>query len=98
MAFDGVHIACVVVSTRGAASLVSRTLWSQTMTDPGVTDRGSMSEPGASFEIYPATDVFVSVGQDPDASDASSARLFCPAGVTRNVYCAPRDRVAWVPA
>lgn len=95
MALSGVHISCVTVSSRGSASLVSKINWSQTMDNEGVTSLGAMPD-GSSFEIYPAADVFVAVGPNPDASEAGAGRLFCPAGITRNVYCAPGDRVAWV--
>jgi hypothetical protein len=55
------------------------------------------------FEIRASVDVFIAIGPVPDASQTVStmsgnSRLFVPAGETRNVFCNPNDKLAWVAA
>lgn len=91
--------------------LVGAILWSRTMAAPGVTDAvvpgaGEFPNPpfaDAVFEVRPSLDIFMAWGPSPDASKAmgstrSTARIFIPAGETRDVFANRGDRVAWVAA
>ena len=91
--------------------LLGVVVWSRTMAAPGVTDEaapesGEYQNPScgdASFEVRSSIDVYVAFAPNPDASKAvgttrNTARIFIPAGETRNVFANPGDRVAWVAA
>ena len=110
MALSGTHIACGFVGHHGrdgvVQALLGRVSWSETMAAAGVTANAApettptLGEP--SFEIRSSVDIFVARGKSPDASQAvgsgNAARIFVPAGETRNVFCGPGDRLAWVAA
>ena len=109
MALSGVHVACGYVGGYAAISqqipLLSAIAWSQTMTAAGTTSQAAPSQMAGSdpsFEIRASADVYVAVGAVPDASQATgsgnAARIFVPAGVTRNIFCKPGDKLAWIAA
>ena len=110
MALSGVHVACGYVGgprdDKGGASLARKPAWSQTMAAAGATAQSAPSVSGRAgspaFEIRASIDVYVAIGASPDASQANgsgdSARIFVPAGVTRNVFCDGGDKLAWVAA
>ncbi|MBA9071720.1 hypothetical protein FHR71_005506 [Methylobacterium sp. RAS18] len=108
MALNGVHIACGYVGDAGQKGVVQSLgrapLWSQTMASAGVTTLAAPKSDGdlgsPSFEIRSSQDIYVAFGTTPDASQASgsggAARILVPANETRNLFCAPGDRLAWV--
>lgn len=110
MALSGVHVACGYVGDEGqrdtVVTLARAPVWSQTMAAAGTTassapkkDRGLGSP---CFEIRASKDVYVAIGAAPNASGTSgtgqTARVFIPANETRNLFCAPGDKLAWVDA
>lgn len=105
MSLSQVHIASLYLGAPGAygnvLALTYKAVWSQTMPAPGVTDKaapeGSTDFGQPSFEISAAAaDVFVAVSPTPDAT--SSPRIVVRAGETRNVFCRPGDKLAWIEA
>ena len=67
----------------------------------GTTGQGApnfdTSGPGAPcYEVRSTADIFVAVAPTPDATNG--ARIFVPAGETRNIFCAPGDKLAWIAA
>lgn len=96
MALSGLHVACVQVRVLQSVALAQKPVWSLTMANPGVTDLKAPELPTIGFEIRSASDAFVAIGPNPDA--AADARIFVPAGDTRNIFCDPGDRLAWIAA
>ncbi len=108
MALTGVHVACGYVGDTGQKGVVQSLgrapLWSQTMSSAGVTTSSAPKADGnlgsPSFEIRSSQDIYVACGATPDASQTTgsgaSARILVPANETRNLFCAPGDRLAWV--
>jgi len=97
MALTGVHIACLTVNIVNGASLSGSILWGQTMANAGTTTQAAPSDQSAmSFEISPAADVFVAMGQSPDASSVTGQRILVRGGETRNILAFPGSKVAWV--
>jgi hypothetical protein len=103
MAFAGLHVVCASVGARADASLIINAAWSQTMTSAGTTAQAAL--PGVSnvFEIAAAADSWVAIGSAPDATQtistgSSSARILVRAGETRNIFCNPGDKLAWIAA
>lgn len=109
MALAGLHVACGYVGGYASISaqipLLGDVVWSETLASAGTTTRTAPSQlNGAdpSFELRSSADVYVAIGPAPDASKASgaddAARILLPANVTRNIFCKPGDKVAWVAA
>jgi hypothetical protein len=111
MALSGTHITCGFVGSPPAPALMGAAQWSTTMAAAGVTALAASlpasTPPGVTitnlaFEVRPTVDIYVAVGKNPDASQANgsgdSARIFCPANETRNIFCAVGDKLAWIGA
>lgn len=110
MALSGAHIACVYVGALGSLhsshSLTAGIAWSETMANAGTTSRAAASSDeytgSPCFEITASVDIYVAIGKSPVASnvsgDGAQGRIFVRANETRNLFCNPGDKLAWVAA
>lgn len=105
MALSGVHVACGYVGGAGrnlqVQALMKKPVWSETLAAAGTTTNVAPTSVDQSvgdpcFEIRSSLDVFVAISSGPNAT--TGARLFVPANETRNVFCAPGDKLAWIAA
>lgn len=102
MPLSGAHIACGYVNAFGGAALLGKVIWSQTMGSAGTTMQAAPNPTevamgaGVAFEVRATSDIYVAVGVTPDA--ANGPRAFVPANETRNFFCRPGDRLAWIAA
>lgn len=106
MSLSGTHISCGYVNIMKGPGLLGEVQWSEMMTVPGTTtkivpqnrqfvEKGKQDRYPA-FEIRASSDIYVSVGPTPDATNG--ARIFVPANETRHLFCTAGDRVAWIAA
>ncbi|MFG1332011.1 hypothetical protein V5F41_12260 [Xanthobacter autotrophicus] len=99
MAFSGVHIVYGMLQNVSESSDVfGGALWSETMAAPGVTALAATKATARvdAFSILPTFDVFVAIGNAPNA--AQSPRHLVLAGERVLLPCALGDKVAWVAA
>lgn len=104
MALAGMHIMCGFVGNYGGGNtilpLFGQISWSETQATAGVTTHVAPSTNQGNgqpcFEFSAAADSFVAIGPNPNAS--AEPRLFVGAGTTRDIFCNPGDKAAWVTA
>lgn len=79
--------------------LITNAMWSENLQTPGVTTKTAKGGTGTGrpiFRVRCAVDAFVSIGEDPDASNGPS--YFVAANTDYDFFANPEDSVAWVEA
>jgi hypothetical protein len=111
MALTGVHVTCSYVTIISGVGLVAGAAWSETIGSPGATTNTAknparMPSRGDGlliFEVSSATDAYVAVGTNPDATQANgagdAARTLIRGGADpRPIACVVGDKLAWLGA
>lgn len=96
MAFTGTHITYGRVKTVApGVALMGAPNWTETLATPGTTTKAATLDSTADcFMIQPAADIFVAIGQTPNA--AVNPRVLIRAGEAVMIPCAKGNKVAWV--
>ena len=98
MALNGLHVTCAPIANYQSVALMKRPAWSHTMATSGVTTLKAPSVPMIAFEVRSSVDAFVAIGPTPDAPPDGEGRIFVAANVTRQIFCDPGDKLAWLAA